>query len=83
MVGLLMTDAAKIARGLTKAQREAVGKGYAWSGHTRLALWKLKMIESLHDGYEKPYYYSSPRYKFRLTPLGLAVRAELERIADE
>lgn len=73
----------EIARGLTEAQREAVMCGFAWYGHTRLALWERKLVVSLHDGFERPHFYSAPRYKFRLTPLGLEVRAALERMNDD
>ena len=71
-----MTDAAKIARGLSKAQREAV----------------LCAVNSMIPShYKTAIRISSPTFQRlsrvgiipiwppRLTPLGLAVRAELER----
>lgn len=73
-----MTKAEEIVKGLTKIQRRAVIDGFAWSGHTRLALWKLKLVESLHDGWQKPNKYSAHQYLFTLTPLGLEVRALLK-----
>ena len=68
-----MTDAAKIARGLTKAQRRLLvgdfdrpfsARSY---GQLRGALVRKGIFQPV----------------IGLTPLGLAVRAELERIADE
>jgi len=76
-----MTDAATIARGLTKAQRDAVicatdcmsnhgGYPFFTVRHTGEP-WPMGMAEFLTLKTD------------RLTQLGLAVRAELERIADE
>lgn len=74
-----MTDAAKIAHGLTKAQREALRRArqnsigdwilpaYRDMGRMRISLQELVLCN--HAG--------------RLNKIGLAVRAELERIADE
>ena len=66
-----MTDVAEIARGLTKAQREAVMGRFGWnspwaqeSGEAdleRLGIWNPRKL----------------RWTQVLTPLGLAVRAHL------
>ena len=68
-----MTDAAKIARGLAKAQREAVLRcdgddwwGYRFANGTARGIPSELKTRSIDGSY--------------LTPLGLAVRAELERI---
>ena len=71
-----MTDAAKIARMLTKAARRSIrGHNPEWvcswnqQGHQYLTGRGLVEWRGGNCG--------------RLTPLGLAVRAELERIADD
>ena len=69
-----MTDAAKIARGLTKAQREAM-LAIHWSARQCLGLQKLGLTYWGNGPHGKP------MVKFR--QIGLAVRAELERIVDE
>lgn len=68
-----MTDAAKIARGLTKAQQEALLECDRWDVEVgagiEIAFIRNGLIEESNiicDGVQ-------------LTPLGLAVRAELER----
>lgn len=75
-----MTDAAKIARGLTKAQRDGLqelGDGAALfpgSHSDLLDLWLAGLVACNSNTPERQVY---PTQK------GLAVRAELERIADE
>ena len=83
-----MTDAAKIARGLTKAQREAL---CTRPRATHPAVWgDVEMYCIVHrmQTFNALYYrglidIGASDTVARLTPLGLAVRAELERIADE
>ena len=65
-----MTDAAKIARGLTKAQREAMVASH-WSARQGVGLQKLGLTYWGNGPHGKP------MIKFR--QIGLAVRAELER----
>jgi hypothetical protein len=78
-----MTDAAKIARGLTKAQRRTMLRPHqvealgiqVWGYETTMrVLDRLGLLSNWRRGYSG---------WSHLTPLGLAVRAELERIADE
>lgn len=71
--------AEEIVKGLSKVQKQAVIDGFAWSGHTRLALWKLKLVASLHEGFRKKHYYSAHEYLFTLTPLGLEARTLLQK----
>jgi len=73
-----MTPEQKAAK-LSKVQKRAILDGFAWSGHTRLALWKLGLVESLHDGFRRENYYSAHQYLFRLTLEGQQVRAILEQ----
>lgn len=90
MVGLLMTDAAKIARGLTKAQRWLIlasgpddisgksGVGVDLRGSmysTAKKLHRMGLGDYTHGSPFSDMYWNNT--------LGLAVRAELERIADE
>lgn len=76
-----MTATETIARGLTEAQREALCQGEAWSGHTRCALQRLGLAGEAGKSYRQ-FWYSTHRYPFAVTPLGLAVRAILERKND-
>lgn len=98
-----MTDAAKIARGLTKAQREAVLWCYADGSprvHTKGAQTSFYCLNKIIKGdptkqvaiiYALTKRGDSPDVKrgiwpaptWALTPLGLAVRAELERNRHE
>ena len=70
-----MTDAAKIARGLTKAQRRVIRDSidllFCREGRGMWPVRNALVAKKLADQH------------YRLTPLGLAARAELERIADE
>ena len=63
----------QIARGLTKAAREAMLASH-WSARQGAGLQKLGLTYWGNGPHRRP------MVKFR--PLGLAVRAELERIAD-
>jgi hypothetical protein len=69
----------EIAKGLTKIQKQAVLDNFAYSGNTRVKLWKMGLVVSLQDGFRRKYTYDAHQYIFRLTPLGLSVRAILER----
>lgn len=80
-----MTDAAKIASGLTKAQAHWLpwftpepfaGRPVGMAKATLRGL-----IEKGLVGEQRPKHFGM--VKWWITPLGIAVRAELERIADE
>ena len=87
MVGLPMTDAAKIARGLTKAQREVLH----FANNSPIRGWVCRPGRSVagleNKGLIGRFYLTSmggSRTGYRqLTPLGLAVRAELERMQND
>lgn len=76
-----MTDAAKIARGLTKAQREAVLTGQWVAPDIGRELFYV--VRFTGDAWPQGVANYLSTHADTLTPLGLAVRAELERIADE
>ena len=77
-----MTDAAKIARGLTKAQREAL-LAWKWKSWVAIRSDITPLIPTgLLDIRRFPLRIYGTR-KAMLNGEGLAVRAELERIADE
>lgn len=64
----------EIARGLSPVRAEALCQLEAWSAHTRKALIDAGLaVRGKTDRY-RPFYYSSYRYPFLATPLGLAVR---------
>lgn len=72
----------EIARGLTKAQREAL-LGWRWKGWVAIRSDILPLVSTgLVDVWRFPMRQNETR-KARLNETGLSVRAELERIADE
>lgn len=87
-----MTDIAKIAEGLTEAQREAVlrlgadryrpARELKVSGATLYSLWNRSLGPNLEAPNTLVFrdYVDYPRlaYAYKLTDLGLAVRAHLE-----
>lgn len=97
-----MTDAAKIARGLTKAQREALAWfSDEWGAGPDLPDFVLDEVTQLREQrlVKREFGDMGPPetsemidgfsvsvgccWWFHITDIGLAVRAELERIADE
>lgn len=82
-----MTDIAKIAAGLTKAQRDALvyaPNDIEWMGRGNLGRFKLSFAAMDREDLGKPQLVEvhcdiTGVYDARLTPLGLAVREYLER----
>ena len=87
-----MTDVEAIARNLTKAQRRAIlGSGAEWTflGHKTVhpsAAQSLKLYWpelAEYDWIKKTPRSTYGKSAIRLTPLGLAVKAHLERTAHD
>lgn len=74
-----MTDAAKIARGLTKAQREALHR----ARQNSLGHWLIPAYRDMGKMRQSLQLLGLCNDVGRINKAGLAVRAELERIADE
>lgn len=70
-----MTDLSQLAKSLTKAQREAIA-----TGHCTHEIAVSAEVEPLWFAITK---HAPNDFGLALTSTGLAVRAELERIADD